>query len=490
MGEPNELDGAAPTGGGPAVSASSPTPRTFGLSSMVLFSVSAILVADTVSSAAALGVPGLTFWLLAGIIFFLPYGLVTAELGSAWPDEGGIYVWVREAFGPRWATVTAWLYWVNVAFWAPSVFVMIASIVRSVWWPGMPRLAEVSLVLGLLGLMAFVGIVPVRWSKWVPDTSATLKTILLLFLGLGGASYAITHGVANSFAPANWVPTLEQDLTFLPVVIFSLMGFELMSSVGDAIENPKRDVPRMVGFAGVIILFVYMFATFGILACVPLSDISIVTGISDALRLVFESVFGSIGLLYYIAIAVLVFVLFGTMATWGMGANHAIAAASHDDAVPLAFGKKSRWGTPWFSAMLMALIGGTVAVLNYSLFASDESVFWTIFALSSVVFLLPYLLMFPAALVLRRTHADQPRPYLVPGGRFGIGLAVTLCEITVAGTLALFFYAVPEGTSPQMYWAVTMGGSVVCIAIGLWFARARGVGERMEQEAEAKAKAR
>jgi amino acid transporter len=132
------------------------------------------------------------------------------------------------------------------------------------------------------------------------------------------------------------------------------------------------------------------------------------------------------------------------------------------------------------AAVLMAVIGAGVTLLNYSLFASNESVFWTIFALSSVVFLLPYLLMFPALLVLRRTHSERPRPYRVPGGRFGAGLAVALCETTVAVALGLFFYAVPEGTPHGLYWFVTVGGSAACVAIGLWFASARRVEKREE----------
>ncbi|PKL57752.1 MAG: amino acid permease, partial [Methanomicrobiales archaeon HGW-Methanomicrobiales-5] len=88
--------------------------KVFGLASMILFSVSAILVGDTIASSAAMGVQGLTFWIALGVLFFIPYGFITAELGAAWPDDGGIYVWVREAFGQKWGTVTAWLYWVNV----------------------------------------------------------------------------------------------------------------------------------------------------------------------------------------------------------------------------------------------------------------------------------------------------------------------------------------------------------------------------------------
>ncbi len=115
-------------------------PKVFGLFSMVLFSVSAILVADTVGSSAAMGVQGLGFWIILGLLFFIPYGFVTAELGSAWPDEGGIYVWVKTAFGPGWGTVTSWMYWVNVALWAPSVFVLFIGAIEVAWGVDVPPL--------------------------------------------------------------------------------------------------------------------------------------------------------------------------------------------------------------------------------------------------------------------------------------------------------------------------------------------------------------
>ena len=121
------FDGDRSDIGDPGSATLADQPKVFGLFSMVLFAVSAILVADTVATSAAIGVQGITFWVALAILFFIPYGFVTAELGSAWPEEGGIYVWVREAFGPRWATMTAWLYWVNVAYWAPSVFVLFAG---------------------------------------------------------------------------------------------------------------------------------------------------------------------------------------------------------------------------------------------------------------------------------------------------------------------------------------------------------------------------
>jgi amino acid transporter len=395
---------------------------------------------------------------------------VTAELGAAWPDEGGIYVWVREAFGPRLGTVTAWLYWVNVALWAPSVFVLFSGTLKSVFWPSLSSTGEMWIVLAMIWVMVGIGVLPMWLSKWVPSLSAALKVIVLLLLGIAGAAFMIKNGAANSFAPKQFVPTWNLDtLAFMPVIIYSFMGFELMSSAGDAINDPKRDVPKMILFAGGAILFIYMFSTFGILAAIPLKDVSIVTGIADALKLAFDSLMAGWNWLYQLVIVALLFTFLGNMVTWSIGANHSIAATGMDKTAPGIFGHESKlFGTPDYAFYLMGGIASVVTVINFTLFANNDSIFWTIFALSSVVFLLPYVLMFPALVVLRKKFPDQPRPYRVPFGEFGVWLWTVLCELGILLTLFLFFYAVPSGTPQLTYWGVTGGGTIISVLVGFW----------------------
>ena len=141
-------------------------PKTMGIFSMTLFAVSAMITLDTVATSSALGVQSITLFILFAIIFFVPYGLVTAELGSGWPEEGGIYVWVREAYGQKWGTFTAWLYWVNVAYWAPAVFVVFAGTLAAAFWPGMSRGWEEFIVIALIWVMVGIGILPMSLSKW------------------------------------------------------------------------------------------------------------------------------------------------------------------------------------------------------------------------------------------------------------------------------------------------------------------------------------
>jgi amino acid transporter len=433
----------------------------------VLFSVSAILVADTVGASAAIGVQGLTFWIALAALFFVPYGLVTAELGSSWPGEGGIYVWVREAFGGFAGTMTSWLYWVNVAYWMPSVFVLFTGTLVAVYAPGLSTFWQATIVIALIWFTVGVGLLNLQMSKWVPNVAAAVKVLVLVGLGAMGLAYAIKHGTANSFTPSAWLPKWGDSWAFLPVIVYSYMGFELMNSAGGAIRRPQRDVPKAIGLAGAAILVVYLVATFGVLAAVPLKDVSIVTGIADALHVSFGSVFGGTNALYHVMIILLLFTFFGNMVTWSIGANHTMAATGLDRTAPAIFGHSSRrFGTPDYAFYLMGVIGTVLTVVNYGLFSRSEDVFWTIFAISSIIFLLPYLLMFPAVVRLRTTQRDLARPYRIPGGKSGLWLAAGLGELFIAATVFLFFQQVPEGTSPSIYWAITGGGTALTLLVG------------------------
>jgi amino acid transporter len=451
-------------------------PRTMGIGSMTLFAVSAMITLDTVATSSAIGVQSITLFILFAVIFFVPYGLITAELGSGWPDEGGIYVWVREAYGPRWGTFTAWLYWVNVAYWAPAVFVVFAGTLSAAFWGGMSNTWAEIVVIALIWLVVLIGILPLSLSKWVNSASAALKVGVLVMLGAMGAAFAVHHGVANSFSPSAWKPSFGANWSFLPIIIYNFMGFELMSSAAGAVHNPRRDIPRMLLLAGVIIVAAQLVGNFGILAAIPLKNLSIVTGMADAMKLSFHAVLGgAAGTVYDIFIVLLLFTLIGNMVTWSIGANHSMASTGLDRAAPGVFGHANRrFTTPDYAFVLMGVLATAITVVNYSFFATRESVFWSIFALSSIVFLFPYLLMFPALLLLRRSQPGTKRPYTVPGGRAGAWLSVVLTVAGVGFAIVLFFYLVPDGTPKVTYWIVTGGGTAISMVVGWWLAHRAG----------------
>jgi amino acid transporter len=184
----------------------------------------------------------------------------------------------------------------------------------------------------------------------------------------------------------------------------------------------------------------------------------------------FDSVLGAAsGPVFAIMALGVLFTFFGNMVTWSIGANESIAATGMDETAPGVFGHKHpKNGTPDYAFYLMGAIATVLTIATYALFGSNDGIFWAIFTVSSIVFLLPYLLMFPSIVVLRRKFPNQPRPYKVPGGDTGALVWATLCELGILLTLGLFFLAPPEDTPLFAFYAITVGGTVVSIAVGFW----------------------
>lgn len=449
--------------------------RILGLAPMVLFSVSAMITLDSVATVAAGGWRGISVFTAFAVVFYAPYGFITAELGSAWPQEGGIYVWIREAYGERVGGVCAWFYWVNLAYWAPAVFVVFAGTVRSAFWPSMSRTWEELIVIGLLWLVVAVGVLPLRFTMWVNNASAAAKIAVLLAAGLVGLLFALRHGVANPLAAHDLLPAGGVGLAGAAVILSNFCGFEVMSSVAGSVKDPRRDIPRMILIAGLAIVGTQILGMAGILAALPLDKLSIVSGIADAMHLSFGRVLGGGATAAYdVVIVLLLFTFLGTMITWSTGANHSINVTGLDRSVPAVFGHLNRhFGTPDYAFVLMAAVATVLTVVNYALFGGNEQVFWTIFSLSSIVFMAPYVLMFPALLVLRRRHPEAKRPYRVPGGRAGAWLVVVLAEAFLLFGIGVFLTVIPTGGSRLVYTGITWGGTVITLLVGLWLSRRR-----------------
>jgi glutamate:GABA antiporter len=431
---------------------------------MALFTVCAILIVDQLAASAAIGVQSIFWWIFTLILFFIPYGLITAELGSTYPQEGGIYAWVRRAFGPRWAGRTAWLWWVNVAFWMPSVYILFAGILAELIAPDMSLTAKIAITLALTWITAGINIITLEVGKWVPNIGAACKVIIMLAIGIGGIVFAMRHGVANSFTFDSLTPKWGASLAFLPVILYNYLGFELMSGAGEEMDNPARDIPRAIIRSGAVIAFFYIFATVGILLALPLRDIGLIEGLTDTFRRLFgDSQYGAVAVLTLGFMAL--YSLVANMVTWTIGANRSASEAAARGDLPKIFGKlHPRYKTPASAAVLGGAIGTVVLILYGLLAKTAEDLFWTTFAFSSVVFLLPYFLLFLSFLKLRRIDATLSRPYRVPGGH---GVAIALCAICMAFIAqAILFFIYKPGEFDPNYAGAVIGGVLLTLVIG------------------------
>lgn len=428
---------------------------------LVLFTVSAILLLDTLTAAASVGTPALFWWLLLGLVFFLPFAFICAEMGCSYPEQGGIYAWIRDAFGGRWASRATWCYWVNTAVWLPAIFILFAGIFTQLFAPGLALHWQILIGLGLTWLAVAVNIVTLEVGKWIPNLGAVLKVLIFLTIIVGAVVHVSRHGMANPLSLASIAPDWSNSLQYIPAIIYGMLGFELVSAGSAEMRNPERDVPRAILISGSLILLLYIGGTLAVLAAIPAGDINLVEGLVDSLRLFFAGSALGNGLVLVLGICAL-YTFFSNGVTWALGCNRAAAEAAQEGELPRVFAvEHPTLGTPVGAAVLMGVVSSTVLVLYGLLAGSNEDLFWALFAFSAVIFLLPYLGMLLAFLRLRASDAQHHRPWRVPGGPVGAAVSAWLCLLVLVLAIALFLYTPEEG----MDWAV-LAGVLVTLLLG------------------------
>ncbi|GIV66446.1 MAG: amino acid permease [Bellilinea sp.] len=441
--------------------------KAFRAMDMTLFTVAAILVIDTLAPSAAIGPSSISWWIITLVLFFIPYGLITAELGTTYPEQGGLYIWVRNAFGERWAARTTWLYWINVALWMPSVYVLFAGMFAQLFIPDLSLWGQIAIGIVMTWVTVIIGIVALDIGKWVPNIGALIKALIMLVIGFGAFFYAAQHGVANDLSFRNILPSWDAGLYFLPVIVYNFMGFELMSGAGEEMQNPQRDIPRAIIIAGVLIAFFYLMGTIGMLMALPAEQLGLVSGIIDTLRILFGET-GIGGLIVTVLGIGALYTFLTNMVTWTMGANRTAAEAANEGELPAFFGKLHPVNkTPVGAYVLTGIVSSAVLIIYGLMAATAEDLFWSLFAFSSIVFLMPYLAMFPAFLKLRRTDADRPRPYRVPGNHLTAILLTIICVLFILQAI-VFFIWVPGEPVDWNYAIPVLVGVVVTLIIGEW----------------------
>ena len=440
--------------------------RVLGMRDVTLFTISAILVIDQLTASASIGPSVLGWWLLTLVLFLVPSALISAELSTAYPDQGGIYVWIKKAFGARMAARTTYWYWVNVALWMPSVFLLFAGMFAEMFVPDLGKWPQTFIALGLTWAVVGIGIQRLDVGKWVNNLGAIFKAVIILALIGGGIWVAATEGAANPMnARELLVPNFDAAKFFLPVLVFQLLGFELVATMADEIKKPTKVMPRAIGLAGGALSLLYVGGTIGILLALPLEDLGLVAGLIDTFKAIFGSSAAGEAAVYALGIAGL-YTLVTNMTTWSMGANRAAVEAAQGGELPEVFGREHpRNRTPVAAYLLTGLVSSGVLLLTTALLDDQDTLYYAIFAASSVVFLLPYVLMFPTFLKLRRDDPDTPRPYRAPGGTAGAWALTVLTTAAILVSVFLFLWT-PGVAIDWAYTGALVGIVAVTLVVG------------------------
>jgi amino acid transporter len=445
--------------------------RALGFRDLVLFYLATTFSLRWIATAAAAGPVALVFWVIAAACLFVPMVFTVVELSSRYPEEGGVYVWSKRAFGPFSAFMTGWMYWATNLPYFPGLLYFAAANALFVV-PAGPTTQSLSvsppyfIAVAVAGLTIAVvlNIVGLNVGKWLSNAGAIAGWVPIALLIAFGLYSWRKYGSATPITISSLKPgTGLKDLVFLSTIAFAFGGVESASTMGEEIVDARRTVPRAVIAAGVLIAAFYIVNTWCLLLALPKEQISGLQGLLQAVQALATKA-GAPWIVPIVAAAITLSAL-GGVGGWFAATARLPFVAGIDRFLPPVFGKlHPRWHTPYVALLVQAAIAFVFIFLGQA-GTSVRGAYDALVSMGIISYFIPFLFMFAAIVKLQREPAG-PEVLRVPGGApvaklFGVmGFLVSVAAIVLA--------CVPADDDPDKTLAVVkiVGGSAVMVIIG------------------------
>lgn len=444
-----------------------PEGKMLGMFSLVMINVIAVDNLRSLTVGVEYGFALLFFYALAALLFFIPTILVTAELATAWPNTGGAYIWVREAFGERLGFVTIWLQWIYNVVWYPTIFTFIAGIFATLIDPNLVNNKTYMLCTILFAYwgITLLNCFGLKVAHALTTFGAIVGTIIpMLFIaGLGFLWLYLGKPSSIHFSMQNLFPNMGhmENLAFFTNILFGLMGMEMAAVHAGDVRNPERNYPKALCYSAVIILTTLVLACLAISIVIPTKQLNLVSGLIDAFHIFFQT----FGLSVFTPIIALLIVI-GSLAgasVWIAGPARGLLVASKETQLPQLLTYTNRHQMPTGILLVQGLIV-TLLSCVFLIMPSVNSSYWVLSALTAQLALLYYVLIFTAAIRLRKKHPETKRAFKIPGGMMGIVIVGGIGIITCLGTIIFGF--IPPGQiavgNVLHYEIILIGGIILC----------------------------
>jgi amino acid transporter len=425
--------------------------KTMGFWDVMLFNIAAVLGPRWIAAAGHNGTSSISLWVLAAVFFFVPGALVINELSSRFPEEGGLYAWARDAFGPFHGFVAGWTYWIYTVFYFPGLLLASASMSAYISSSHGTALAQnrsflLWVSLALLVIAVVLNIIGLNIGKWLQNAGGVGTYVPLLMLVVVAVAVSARRGSVTHFTLANMLPAWNWDtVNFWSQIAFAFTGLELVSCMAEEVHNPRKTLPRAVFGAGALIALMYIAGTFAVLSLAPADNIDPKSGVFQAIAV------GSVALrIGFFGIIAAILVTAGNAG--GIGSTVAGVArvpfqVGIDRYLPAAFGKiHPRWKTPYISILVQAIISGAVLLLS-QINESTRGAYQSLVDVAIILYFIPFLYMFAAVIKMasRKDRSKNPHAVLVPGGILGVWICGGLGFFVVL--VGIFVSLVPPGDS-------------------------------------------
>jgi amino acid transporter len=449
------------------VAARAHPPRVMGFADLVMFYVVTGISLRWIATAASAGPSSIVIWIGAWIFFYVPLALSVVELSCRYPQEGGMYVWSKRAFGDFSGFMTGWTYWTSNLSYFPGVLYFAAS---NVLFIGGTRAAQLSnnklyymlFAIGVLGVITAMNVVGLNKGKWLHNIGSFGMWAPVAILAFMGVYAWRTFGSATSFSVAHFLPSTHlKDVLFWAALTYAVCGCETASMMGDEIKDPRRTIPRALLLAGVIVTFCYIGGTVAVLLALPSSEVNDLQGIMQAISKTAIRL-GWFGLIP-VSAALIALSNIGAASGFLAAVGRIPFVAGIDRFLPSAFGKlHPHWGTPHVSLITQTVVASLLIFLGQA-GTSIQGAYDVLVSMSIISTFVPYLYVFAAMFKLQ----NQPAPpgiFRVPGGtlvaKFVAGVGFTTTTLTILVSL------IPARDDPNQLLAVIKIVGLTGVIIG------------------------
>jgi amino acid transporter len=446
-------------------------PRVLGLRDVVLLYAIAIVGPQWLSTAAQVGAPSLALWALALLAFFVPCGFAVMEMNSRYAGEGGLYVWVKQAFGDLHGFICGWCYVVSNLVFFPTVLLFMTA--AAAYGVAAPELKDdftftAALSVFVIWFVVVANIFGLARAKWIPNAGAIVMVLVLGVLVAAALVLARRFGSATAFAGA-LLPDISDSalVQAFATMMLGLVGYELAPLMGAEIREPRRVIPRAIVLSGLIIVAFYVGGTWALLAALPKEQIDTLSGVPQAIG----TIAGRLGAPAFgvVANALIAIASIGGLAAWMTGGVRMPYVVGVDRYLPPALGRlHPQWHTPVVALVVVGFLT-TVLVLIALAGATVGEAYQALLDMTIVLTFVPLVYLFAALPVLRAKHIGELEAVQrIPGGTVGIVLVTTL---GVGSTILsiVFALAPPSHGSVPMFYAKVVSGCVLLMGLGLAF---------------------
>jgi amino acid transporter len=448
--------------------------RVLGFRDLVMFYVVATLSLRWIAVAASAGPSSIVIWFVGLATIFIPLALCVMELSSRYPQEGGMYVWSKRAFGDFAGFLTGWIYWTSNLPYFPAVLYFAASnalYVGGTKWQAAQGSTTFFIAFSLfgLGLALALNIVGLNIGKWLNNLGAIGTWLPVALLCAVAAAAWWKFGSASSFNVVSMRPSLNLgNFGVWATILYAFSGAESASFMGDEIKDARRTIPRGLMSAGIIITAGYILGTVAVLVALP--KVNSLEGImqaisSSAARVGWSGVGPAVALLICVS-------NLGGVGAYLAALSRIPFVAGIDRYLPPAFGRvHPRWGTPYVALVVQAICC-VLFILMGQLGSTVRGAYQVLVSMTIITNFVPYLFMFAAIIRLQREPAE-PGVIRVPGGK---PVAIALAVVGMLTTTAVIIGSViPDASEANKALAVgkiiglsamVLGGGVALYWLG------------------------